>query len=193
MKLIVGLGNPGREYTETRHNLGFAVVDRLAERWSVTGKAKRKFYGFCGEGSIAGRRVLLLKPTTYMNRSGKSVLAVCQFYEIPPGNMLVVLDDVDLPLGRIRLRPGGSAGGHKGLADVLNRLDEMEVPRLRLGIGKVDSELTVGHVLSHFAAGELPTAQQVVNRAADASECWLTQGLDAAMNEYNRPLPDDEA
>jgi PTH1 family peptidyl-tRNA hydrolase len=186
MKLIVGLGNPGREYADTRHNLGFAVLDRLSERWSIEVK-RRKFSGRLGEGCVADHRVALLKPTTYMNLSGQSVQAAHEFFKIDLADILIVLDDGDLPLGRLRLRGSGSAGGHKGLGDVLLRLGESAIPRLRLGIGKVPSDRTVGHVLSRFREDERPMIERAIERAADAVECWLTRGLDAAMNEFNRP------
>jgi PTH1 family peptidyl-tRNA hydrolase len=186
MKLIVGLGNPGREYADTRHNLGFAVIDRLAERWSIEVK-RRKFSGRLGEGCVADHRVALLKPTTYMNLSGQSVQAARDFFKIDLADILIVLDDVDLPLGKVRVRGSGSAGGHKGLGDVLLMLGATAVPRARLGIGKVATDRTVGHVLSRFSESERRTVERAIERAADAVECWLTRGLDAAMNEFNRP------
>jgi PTH1 family peptidyl-tRNA hydrolase len=190
MKLIVGLGNPGREYADTRHNLGYAVLDRLAERWTIEPSNRRKFSGRLGEGRVADQRVALLWPTTYMNRSGRSVQSACAFYKVEPPHVLVVLDDLDLPVGKLRMRRGGSAGGHKGLTDVLLRLGDTDVPRLRLGIGKVDSSVTVDHVLSRFADDELTLVRRAIDRAADGVECWLREGVEAAMNEFNRPEAD---
>jgi PTH1 family peptidyl-tRNA hydrolase len=192
MKLIVGLGNPGSEYAETRHNLGFAVVDRLADRCSASLK-KRKFSGRYGEGQVGEHRVVLLKPTTYMNRSGQSVLAACQFYKVARNDLLIVLDDLDLPLGRLRLRGSGSGGGHRGLENILLRLADQEVPRLRIGIGKVAKQITVGHVLSRFDDDELPLAERAIERAVLAVECWVCRGMESAMNEFNRPEDDQES
>jgi PTH1 family peptidyl-tRNA hydrolase len=187
VKLIAGLGNPGRRYTGSRHNVGYLVVDELARRWQIdTARHDRRCEGLLGEGTAAGQRVLLLKPTTFMNLSGRSVAAVWRFYKLDLADVLIVHDDLDLPVGQIRLRAVGSAGGHKGLLDILRHLGSPEVPRLRIGIGKVHKAATVEYVLSRFEPQEREEIEQVLGRAADAVECWLREGIDAAMNAFNR-------
>jgi peptidyl-tRNA hydrolase, PTH1 family len=185
MKLVVGLGNPGSKYEDTRHNVGFDVADELARRWSYE-KARRRFSGLLGDGSIRGERVLLLEPTTYMNLSGTSVREAATFFKIALENVLVISDDMALPLGRVRLRPGGSAGGHNGLASIVQELGSENWSRLRIGIGQVSGERMVGHVLGTFSAEERPVIEQAVRTAADAVECWVAEGIDAAMTKFNR-------
>jgi len=195
VKLIVGLGNPGRRYAGSRHNVGYLVVDELARRWQIdAARHDRRCEGLLAEGSAAGQRLLLLKPTTFMNLSGRSVAAVWRFYKLAFADMLIVHDDLDLPVGQIRLRAVGSAGGHKGLLDILRHLGSPEVPRLRIGIGKVHQAATVEYVLSRFEPQERDIIEQTLGRAADAVECWLRDGIDAAMNAFNRkcePEPPD--
>ena len=186
MKLIVGLGNPGREYADTRHNLGYRLVDVLAGRWGID-VSKRKFEGRCGAGHVGGEPVMLLKPTTYMNRSGQSVAAACGFYKAAPGDVMIGLDDLDLPLGQIRVRRGGGAGGHRGLADALRQLASEAVPRVRIGIGRPRGPGAIDHVLSRFTPAEAEAVAGAVERAADAVAMWLERGIEAAMNEYNAP------
>ena len=187
MKLIAGLGNPGRRYAGTRHNLGYAVVETLAERWNTdVSRYESRFEGQMGAADVAGERVWLLMPTTFMNLSGRSVGSAARYYNIECADLLVICDDLDLPDGRIRLRSSGSAGGQKGLSDILRNLSTDEVPRLRLGIGSVHKSATVEHVLSRFSPDEQVTADQAVRMAADAAECWVRRGIDAAMNEFNR-------
>lgn len=187
MKLIAGLGNPGPRYASSRHNVGFQVADELARRWGLDlTRYDRHFDGLLGETQRGAERVLLLKPATYMNLSGRSVAAAWRFYKLALPDLLIVHDDLDLPLGQLRLRAGGSAGGHRGLDDVLRQLGSPEVPRLRIGIGKVHRDATVDYVLGRFDPDEQPAAAAAVARAADAVECWLTAGLAAAMNRYNR-------
>ena len=152
MKLIVGLGNPGRQYERTRHNLGFMVADLLASRWSISLAIKGS--GAFGRGSIAGQPAGLLKPMTYMNRSGQAVLEVVQFYKLPLSDLLVISDDLDLPVGRVRMRAKGSAGGHKGLGDIIQRLGSDEFARIRIGIGRPDRGDAVDYVLSPFRPDE---------------------------------------
>lgn len=187
MKLVVGLGNPGARYEHTRHNVGFVVVTELARRWRLAApRYDRDFQGMLWDAQRGDERVLMLMPQTYMNLSGQSVGAVQRFYKLAPQDMLVACDDVDLPVGTIRLRPSGSSGGQKGLGDILARLGTQDVPRLRIGIGKVHSSATVEHVLSTFAPDELPAIGHALATAVDAAECWLAEGMSAAMNRFNR-------
>ncbi len=183
VKLIVGLGNPGTRYAATRHNLGFRVVDELAGR-HVIDIGQEKFHGGFGSGSIGNQRVVLLKPTTFMNRSGQAVHAAGAFYRLELNELLVISDDMALPLGKLRLRPGGSAGGQKGLGDIINRLGSDAFARLRIGIDPPVGD-PVDYVLTRFSPDEQPAIEQAVKRAADAVECWVANGIDAAMNQYN--------
>jgi PTH1 family peptidyl-tRNA hydrolase len=186
VKLIVGLGNPGREYERTRHNVGFRVADELARRKRTEiGDYDKDFEALLTEVGLAGQRALLCKPMTYMNLSGRSVAAVVRFYKLELSDVLVVSDDLDLPIGQIRVRASGSAGGQKGLGDVIQKLGSQEVPRVRIGIGKVHRNATVDHVLGTFAPDEREAAEQSVIEAADACECWAGEGITAAMNRYN--------
>ncbi|MBI5864020.1 MAG: aminoacyl-tRNA hydrolase, partial [Planctomycetes bacterium] len=162
------------------------VVDELARRCRSEVRDYDKDYeALIGEVSLAGERVLLCKPLTYMNLSGRSVSAVQRFYKLGLPELLIVSDDLDLPVGQIRVRARGSAGGQKGLADVIAKLGSPDVPRLRIGIGKVHRAATVDHVLSAFAPDEREAAEQSVRDAADAAECWIREGIAAAMNRYN--------
>lgn len=186
MKLVAGLGNPGPRYARTRHNVGYAVVDELARRCGASvEKYARRYEALLAEVQLAGQRVLLLKPQTYMNLSGRSLLAVMQFYKLAGSDLLVICDDLDLPVGRIRLRAAGSGGGQKGLENILLRLASNDIPRLRIGIGKVDKSVTSEYVLSRFTPDERVTIDQTVAAAADAVECWLAEGIDTAMNRFN--------
>ena len=183
VKLIVGLGNPGQRYEATRHNVGFRVVDELSSRWGID-TSRERFHAWAGSGLVGEERVLLLKPTTFMNRSGQAVQAAGRFHRLDLASLLVVSDDFALPLGRIRVRPRGSAGSHNGLADIVNRLGTEEFARLRVGIGEAIGD-PAGYVLERFSQAEEVVVRQVVSRAADAVECWLTSGAEAAMNQFN--------
>ena len=190
--LIVGLGNPGAKYDRTRHNVGFDVVDTLAQRWQIPVREQSRFKGLFGQGiGPKGRKLLLLKPSTYMNRSGESVRAVLDWYKLLPSQILVVYDDMDLPLGRLRLRLKGSAGGHNGMRSLIQHLGTQDFPRLRLGIDSPKSNRviqpdTVSYVLGRFTPVEQPIVTEVLALAADASEYAIKQGVEKAMNVYNR-------
>lgn len=187
MKLIVGLGNPGARYEQTRHNVGWMILDEVARRNQIdVSRLDRDFQALVGEGFVGGERCLLCKPTTYMNLSGRSVAAVQRFYKLANDDVFVLSDDVDLPVGRIRIRATGSAGGQKGLADILKALGTQDVARLRMGIGRVDPRFTSEYVLSRFDGRDRETIEPALWRAADAVACWARRGVEAAMNEYNR-------
>ena len=189
MKLIVGLGNPGAKYEGTRHNVGFEVVNVLAARWSIA-LAAEKFHGWFGKGQIAGEEVVLLKPTTLMNRSGRAVMAVGRFYKLELDDLLVISDDLALPVGRLRMRARGSAGSHKGLQDVMDRMGSDAWCRLRIGIGEPVGIPSV-YVLSRFDEREQETMGLVWPRAADAVESWMAHGPDLTMTRYNGDPPVD--
>ena len=187
--LIVGLGNPGPDYAQTRHNAGFLLVERLAERWRANWELERKFQSRVARGECEGRRVLLVQPQTFMNLSGEAVGAVSGFYRVPPGQVLVAVDDADLPLGEIRMRPGGSSGGHHGLESIEQHLATREYPRLRIGIGRRDAavrEIT-GHVLGKFGTDERELFAQVLAKASEQVGCWLGAGIQKAMSQFNGP------
>ncbi len=186
-KLVAGLGNPGRKYNGTRHNVGFRVIEELARRWGMGQTAKQKFQGEFLDTRLAGQRVMLLCPHTFMNRSGASVLAARDFYKTSEEDILVICDDFQLPLGSLRARPKGSSGGQKGLDDVIRRLGTQHIPRLRIGIGQPPDGWDVAdYVLSKFDAEAAGLIDETIQRAATAAETWVSQGIEACMNEYNR-------
>jgi len=188
---VVGLGNPGRQYAQTRHNVGFRVVDLLASRWSA-GEGKAAFGGQLwevrpAEPQGASRSVVLFEPHTYMNRSGQAVRELSAFYKVQPDELLVVLDDMNLPVGRVRLRAEGSSGGQKGLADVVGQLGTLAVPRLRIGIGAPPGRMDgADFVLSKFAPDDLEIVETAIQVAADAVSDWVFRGMNYAMEIYNR-------
>ena len=184
MKVISGLGNPGERYRLTRHNVGFRVVDLLADRWGLTGKGSVRDGAARLEAVRRDARVLLVKPVRYMNGSGPPLKAAMRQTDAEPAvDLLVIADDVDLPLGRIRLRRSGSAGGHNGLRDIISTLGSNEFARLRVGIGRGGE--TVDHVLATFKPDERELADVAIASAADAAELWLREGIDEAMNAFN--------
>ena len=185
MKLIVGLGNIGRKYEKTRHNIGFEVLEALAARWPGA-TAKEKFDGRLMDATIVGERSLLLWPHTLMNRSGQSVGAAAEFYQLPHADLLIVSDDFNLPLGKLRFRSQGSAGGQKGLEDIIKRLGTDEFSRLRMGIGPVPDDWDpADFVLGKFGASERALVDETIDRAVDAVECWVTEGIAVGMNRFN--------
>jgi peptidyl-tRNA hydrolase, PTH1 family len=185
MKLVVGLGNPGRRYEGTRHNVGYMVLAEVGRRLGA-GSPKSKFHGELVEGAIGGQRLLLLSPVTYMNRSGVSVRAARDFYGIENDDLLVICDDLNLPLGRLRIRTAGSSGGQKGLADIIEKLQSEEFSRLRVGIGSPPGSWDAADfVLARFGRDELPEIELAVVRAADAVADWICQGVQYCMNRYN--------
>jgi PTH1 family peptidyl-tRNA hydrolase len=188
MKLVVGLGNPGTRYRLTRHNLGFMVIDALAERWRI-GVGGRRHEAELGTGEIGGARVVLAKPQTFMNVSGESVTKLRRLYRLDPPDILAIYDDLDLPLGKVRLRGDGGAGGHNGVASLISVLGK-GFPRLRVGIGRPPGGADpVGFVLERFEASEVTTVRDAIARAADGVESWLTNGLEPTMNVLNRTAP----
>ncbi|MEY2511612.1 MAG: peptidyl-tRNA hydrolase, family [Verrucomicrobiota bacterium] len=187
IRLVVGLGNPGPEYNGTRHNVGFAVVDRLAKEWALTWQHTKSWHALWAKGEEA----ILVKPTSYMNRSGEPLQAVANFYKIIPAEILVVMDDMALELGRLRLRPDGGTGGHNGLESVIVQLGTEEIPRLRVGIGAAPREGAVDYVLGRFFEEERPLVEKSIVRATDAVKCSIDNGVLSAMNLFNKnPEPD---
>lgn len=184
-KIVVGLGNPGNQYKGTRHNAGFMALAELARRHSA-GRSQKRFQGETFEVVIGGTSVLLLCPLTFMNLSGSSVTAALSFYKLPPERLLVVCDDVDLPVGKIRVRNSGGSGGQKGLKDILQKTGTEMLARVRVGIGRPPERMdTADYVLSAFRPEERAEVESAVKRAADAAECWIERGTDEAMNRFN--------
>jgi len=191
MKLIVGLGNPGPEYAGTRHNVGFDVVDRLAARFAPGAAPRARFSGLAVEADVGGERCMLLKPTTFMNLSGRSVQEAVHFFKLEPSSdLLVIVDDLALPCGSIRLRPDGSSGGHNGLADIGLKLSSNYWARLRIGIDPPGRVPQADYVLGKFSPAQRPLAEASMDEAARAAECWAAKGLQEAMNRFNsKPAP----
>jgi len=185
MKIIVGLGNPGDEYVNTRHNMGFKVIDSLAKSLNIEVK-KRKFGGRFGSGEFSDNKLILLKPWQFMNRSGQAVATASGFYKLSAGDLLVITDDMDLEPGRIRIRSKGSAGGHNGLADIIEKLGTNEFARCRIGIGHSIEDDAVDHVLDTPAKEEGPLLAEAIERARKAVLCWIEYGTEKTMNEFNR-------
>ncbi len=184
MKIVVGLGNPGKQYEGTRHNVGFEVIEVLAKRHNIA-VTKRNFRAVFGEGAMGGERVLLVRPMTFMNLSGDAVAALCRYYKVPPEEVIVILDDIALDVGRLRLRFKGSAGGHNGLANIIKLLHTEDIPRVRVGVGSPRPGAMVDHVLSRFGAEEREAIENASEKAADAIECAVREGFEKAMNRFN--------
>lgn len=191
--LIVGLGNPGREYRLNRHNVGFMALDRLVERRKLMGFTKRQGQALITSGHVAGASVILAKPQTYMNLSGEAVGALVRFYDLPLERLLVCYDDIDLPVGALRLRPEGSSGGHNGMKSIIQRLGTPAFPRLRIGIGRPPGRrAAASHVLQDLRGDELEFVNAVLDRAAEAIETFIQDGIVTAMNRFNGASPQDE-
>ncbi len=185
MKLLVGLGNPGPQYRDTRHNVGFQVIDELARRWGVA-SWRETFRTLAAKTVTGGEPTILAKPLTFMNLSGDAIAALARFYKIEPADILVVLDEAALPLGRLRARPSGTAGGHNGLRSLIEQLGTEEFPRLRIGVGRGDLGRDLAdHVLSRFEPAERESVTAAVLRAADAAEMFVTDGIERVMNAFN--------
>jgi peptidyl-tRNA hydrolase, PTH1 family len=189
--LIVGLGNPGDEYRHTRHNIGFMAIDDLASHWQIQLKTDRKFQGIYGDGRYPnGQRVRLLKPTTYMNLSGQSVRSLCDWFKIAPQSVLVIYDEMDLPFGKIRLRPSGSAGGHNGMKSIISHLGTQNFPRLRVGIGRSDraaptASPAISHVLGSFNPEETHALPDIMRLVRDTVKTLSIEGIEKTMSIYN--------
>jgi PTH1 family peptidyl-tRNA hydrolase len=182
IRLIAGLGNPGSEYSGTRHNVGFEIVDRLASEWGITWQHEKSWHVLWAKRE----NVILAKPTSYMNRSGEPLQALAHYYKITPEEMLIVLDDMDLPLGRLRLRPEGGTAGHNGLESVIVQFGTEQISRLRVGIGAAPVEGAVDYVLSRFSQEERPAVEKTLARAVDAVKWSIDNGLLSAMNLFNK-------
>lgn len=183
-KLIVGLGNPGQAYAAHRHNMGFQCLDEFARRHRIA-FIRRLRYALVGEGEVAGVAVTLAKPRTYMNLSGQAVASLLARRRLPRSDLIVIYDDLDLPLGQIRLRPRGGAGGHRGMQSIIQALGNQEFARIRVGIGRPPEGDVMAYVLSNFSAAERPLAEEVRQRVAEALRCLLEEGLEPAMNRFN--------
>ncbi len=189
--LIAGLGNPGRQYSENRHNVGFMLVSRLADRLGVS-FSRLESKALVTKAVHKEFRLVLAKPQTYMNLSGQAVSALLRFYKVPLENLLIAYDDVDLPLGTIRLRPGGSSGGQKGMGSIIEHLGTQEFPRLRIGIGRPPGRMdAAAYVLQDFSRGEIQILDEVLERGVQAVLTFVTDGLNTAMNQYNGIIEED--
>ncbi|MDP4085447.1 MAG: aminoacyl-tRNA hydrolase [Bacillota bacterium] len=186
MKLIVGLGNPGREYEQTRHNIGFEVIDELSERFGIP-LNQSKLKGFYGIGFYKGEKILLLKPLTYMNLSGEAIRAIMDYYQIDQDDLLVIYDDLDLPVGKIRLRQKGSAGGHNGIKSTIAHFGTQQFNRIRIGIDRPMGGMSVpDYVLGRFKKEEQAAVFEAIKKSADACETWLDKPFLQVMNEFNQ-------
>jgi peptidyl-tRNA hydrolase, PTH1 family len=186
VRLLVGLGNPGPQYRDTRHNVGFWVADEIARRWGLRDNWRERFDALIVRGTAAGEPVMLAKPLTFMNLSGFAVSKLAQYFQIEPADTLVIVDEVALPLGRLRARRSGSAGGHNGLKSIVEQLGTSAFPRLRLGVGRGDERRDLAdYVTSKFEPAERATMEAAVLRAADAAEMYVADGIERVMNTFN--------
>ena len=186
LHLIAGLGNPGADYAKTRHNAGFRLIEKLAARWRADWTLEKKFNARMARAERDAGRVLLCEPQTFMNSSGEAVGPLIAYYQVPLKRVLVVVDDADLPLGELRLRPGGSSGGHHGLESIEQHLGTREFARLRVGIGRQAGAREIAdYVLGRFSPDETALAEKVLTVAGDQAECWLNAGIQKAMNQFN--------
>lgn len=183
MYLIVGLGNIGKEYEKTRHNVGFDTLDKISDKYNILIN-RTKFKGTVGEGSIGGEKVILLKPSTYMNLSGESVIEAIKFYKIPLENMIIIYDDISLEIGRLRVRAEGSAGGHNGIKSIIASANSQQFPRIRVGIGQPNVDL-VSYVLGKFQKSERQVLEIAIDAASSAVEEIINSGITETMNKYN--------
>ena len=190
MHVICGLGTPGKKYENTRHNIGFIAIDRLSDKLGINVN-KSKFRATVGEGSIAGEKILLVKPETYMNDSGMAVKEIMDFYKLDPSELIVIYDDFDIPEGTVRIRPFGSSGTHNGMKSIIRLLGSDRFPRIRIGTGKEDMESRelISFVLGGFSKEEAKIMEEAVDVACDAACCYVKDGIDLAMNRYNGIRP----
>lgn len=184
VKIVVGLGNPGPRYETTRHNAGFMVLDLLAEKLNIA-FTKQAHFSLIAEGRIPGEKVLLMKPMTYMNLSGKAVLDAVNFYKTELADLLIIYDDIDLDVGRLRVRHKGSGGGHKGMNSIINVFSNEEIPRIKIGIGRPSRELPADYVTMSFTDEDWELVKPVLEKGAEAAEFWLKEGIFSTMNKYN--------
>ncbi len=185
MYLIAGLGNPTKEYDKTRHNVGFSVIDVLADRYRID-ISEKKHKALCGRGVIEGQKVLLLKPQTFMNLSGESIRAAADYYKIEPEEMIVIYDDISLDPGQLRIRLKGSAGGHNGIKNIIANLGTQDFPRIKVGVGAKPPHMDLAdYVLSRFGAGEQKLMEEAFGEAAEAAVMMMTDGAERAMNHFN--------
>lgn len=185
MKVIIGLGNPGKKYEDTRHNAGFMAIDKISEKWSIPVQ-QNKFRALVGEGRLEGEKVLLVKPQTYMNLSGESIAEILKFYKLSPDDLVVIYDDLDLPTGHLRLREKGSAGGHNGIKSMIQHTGTQEFKRIKVGIGRPEPGRSVSdYVLQAFPASERALIDEAVSLAAEAAAMWTTEPFLKVMNHFN--------
>ncbi|MCI8270436.1 MAG: aminoacyl-tRNA hydrolase [Lachnospiraceae bacterium] len=192
MYIIAGLGNPTKEYDKTRHNVGFEVIDRLADRYDID-VSERKHRAFCGKGMIEGQKVLLVKPQTFMNLSGESLRSVVDYYKVMPEELVVIYDDISLPPGQLRIRLKGSAGGHNGIKNIIAHLGTQEFPRIKVGVGAKPPRMDLkDYVLSRFSKGEQELMDEAFQEAAQAVAMMIGEGADRAMNHFNTKKKEEE-